>query len=372
MCVIIVRNPGITLPFEKIQSACKVNNHGWGLAVVDRGRIDLRRELDDDGNDPEVIAKALEDAKDNQVMLHLRYVTAGDKHLKNCHPFPVLTEARHGLDVVLAHNGTLYSYRNPNDGDSDTKHFVDEFVTPLLERTVLYSGKQHLLDDPFVKKLLNKEITTSSVVTLLDGNGNIHTINHDNGHDYEGWWASNTYSFNDDHRESKSTSHSCSFDAYVRGYDWEDDGYYQTPVKQQSSIAGNSDDTATIILPFESSDPDIMNDASYEDDAADIKKVLDMTPKTPSTALLRHILNEERKTFCKMVGISSLKEMTRFDPDDIAEFVNFYPEMTTLLIQDLLHELYLKDHKPIKQTVVPITHPANTNASTTDVSTVAH
>src|SRR5438045_8963039 len=99
MCVIIVRQPGVTLPFDKLQTACKVNAHGWGLAVVDRGRIELSHQLTAEGNNPDGVARALEDASDQLALLHLRFVTAGDKSLENCHPFRVLRHSLHGLDV---------------------------------------------------------------------------------------------------------------------------------------------------------------------------------------------------------------------------------------------------------------------------------
>jgi len=357
MCVIIVRQPGVTLPFEKLQAACKVNAHGWGLAVVDRGKIETKYELQEAGNDPENVGRALEAAKDQLILLHLRFVTAGDKSLANCHPFSVLRKSLHGMDVVLAHNGTLYSYRTGYEGWSDTKNFVHQYVTPLLERHIAFTGNANLLRDEFTVKLLEKEVSTNSVVTLLDAEGNVLNIHESNGKHFEGWWASNTYSFDDTHRETKTTTVWSNWDDYVDdGSAYGDDRACGGDTAAAEAIrlpatTTTTSTTPTIIRPKEP-DPEIMpHNVAIAADR--ISLALKMTDKRPSPSLIKQLLNDKRQTFCKITGIDHLREMTRFDPEDIEELVSFYPEVVTVLIQDLLFELYLKDNKPLLHTAVP-------------------
>jgi predicted glutamine amidotransferase len=331
MCVIIVREPGVSIPEDKIVSACKVNPHGWGIVAVQNGKLSKFHQYKEGGNDPDMVLEALRHARDHKVLLHLRYVTAGDKDIKNCHPFMVLEEEKHGLDVAFAHNGTLYSYRDPvTDGFSDTAHFVQRFLRPLMERTILFSGKQDLLKDPFLEEMLKKECTASSVFTMMDGFGNVTYMNKQHGQEHDGWWASNSYSFKDDHREPVQTSTDKEWESWVKGYDAADFGYYGKPAHtaQQVVIEPDNDDDAT--------------QSELEDECEQIAKTLSMMPNVPSHALITELLTKDRKGFLQLTGITSLKEMTRFDPDDISEMVSYYPEATSLLIQDLLYELYLK------------------------------
>jgi hypothetical protein len=332
MCVIIVREPGVSIPAEKIVSACKVNPHGWGIVAAKGGKLEKYHEYKEGGNDPDMVMAALDHAKDHKVLLHLRYVTAGDKDVKNCHPFFVLNEEKHGLDVAFAHNGTLYAYRDPVlDGFSDTAHFVQRFLRPLMERTILFSGRRDLLKDEFLEEMLKKECTASSVFALMDGYGSVTYTNKHHGQEHDGWWSSNSYSFKDDHREPVQTSDK-QWESWVKGYDAADYGYYGKPehtahTAQQVAIEPDNDDDTQ---------------SELEDECDQIAKTISMMPNVPSHALITDLLNKDRKGFCQLTGIVNLKEMTRFDPDDISEMVSFYPEATSLLIQDLLYELYLK------------------------------
>jgi hypothetical protein len=336
MCVIIVREPGVSIPAEKIVSACKVNPHGWGIVAVRNGKLEKYHEYKEGGNDPDMVMAALDHSKDHKVLLHLRYVTAGDKAIKNCHPFMVLEEDKHGLDVAFAHNGTLYSYRDPaTDGFSDTAHFVQRFLRPLMERTILFSGKQDLLADPFLEEMLKKECTASSVFAMMDGLGNVIYTNRHHGQENDGWWASNSYSFKEDHREPvQSPFKDQEWESWVKGYD-------ESNYDHSSKIIKPPHVAQTVVIEPDT-DEDNDNASELEDECEQIAKTLSMMPNVPSHTLITELLTKDRKGFVQLTGITSLKEMTRFDPDDISEMVSYYPEATSLLIQDLLYELYLK------------------------------
>jgi len=327
MCVIILRNPGIVLPFDKLETACHVNDDGWGLAIADRGKIELELGLE---NDPDTIAKRLEDAKDLPILLHLRYITVGEKRVENCHPFRILTAAEHGADIVLAHNGTLINYKTPADGASDSKHFADQFVKPLFERVIKFTGPTDLLKDEFTRQLLKNEVGSSSVVTLFDGNGVSHTVNPQHGAEFPGWWASNTYSFKATHREPVSTG--VAYGSYYNGY-------------THAAKAAIND------AEFFNYEKDYETDLQTE--AADVSAKLTVLPKVNSPTLIQELLNKERPTFIQVTGLDNLYEVCRLDPTDIEELIDLYPTLAATLIQDLLYELYLKHgSKPHNHLVV--------------------
>lgn len=203
MCLIIQREPKFEIPFEKFESAITVNPDGYGLAYPgEKGLVTLRSQ---EKPDPEKLYRLVnEELIDTKLMIHLRFTTVGKTILRNAHPFPVLEKAKDGVDLRMAHNGTLGKYR-PTTGssESDTRVFVKEFVRPLFKRFARGVEPEELLADPFLKKLLESQLTGSSVLAFLDSEGNSLLCNEEGngGKKEEGWYYSNKYSFNSTHRE---------------------------------------------------------------------------------------------------------------------------------------------------------------------------
>lgn len=377
MCVIIQRQPNVEIPFDKLASACVVNPDGWGVAIADRGKLELRHGLEKT-TDPEKIMKILEDAKTLPVMLHLRYVTQGAKSLENCHPFWSLTRDEHGVDLAFCHNGTLSDWKE-NDSDYSDSYWINQkLITPLFQRTAAFVGKENILRDEFSISLLEEMAGYSSLFGLIDGSGTQLAINGDKGKEFEGWWASNEYSFNERHR-TKTTSyshHSCTTtgEHYSSAYPddpvvdpwngWEKDlqaddekvtkvflyvnGKPMYHYYRQDGTLVKEEEAKPVIVPPE--DPSYVEDTEDEiadmvellDQGEDIKKVFDMHEKKMSQKLIKHCTAKQRPKFTEVCKIDDLREVTRLDPEDIAELVSFYPEAATVLIQDLLAELYFK------------------------------
>jgi len=203
MCLIIEREPHFELPYKKFETAILNNPDGYGLSFPDDKGLSVFRTPEEP--DPEKLYRLInEELIDKKIMLHLRYTTVGDTILKNAHPFPILEKRVDGLDLRMAHNGTLGKYRPKTTSvESDTRVFVREFVRPLFKRMARGMEPDELLNDPFLKKLLEDQLTNSSVLTFLDSEGNSLICNEtgNGGKKEEGWYYSNTYSFNPKHRE---------------------------------------------------------------------------------------------------------------------------------------------------------------------------
>jgi hypothetical protein len=206
MCLIIQRPANITLDKEKLGTAIDVNPDGYGIAVADgRGKLITLRSPDKP--DIEDLFSLLHgEFKENSLMLHLRFTTAGKTNLRNAHPFPVLEYKEDGVDVRMAHNGTISTYKQKAETDeSDSRAFVRMFVRPLFKRLIKGSTTEDIFTDPFIEELLKNRIPGGSVLTFLDGFGNTMVINAlGNGGKYEddGVYLSNTYSFRANHRKS--------------------------------------------------------------------------------------------------------------------------------------------------------------------------
>lgn len=201
MCLIIERKPNFEIPFDKFKAAITVNPDGYGLTFPDSGKLQVLKSHETP--DPEKLYRLInEELIDKKLLIHLRYTTVGKTNIRNAHPFPVLERATDGVDLRMAHNGTLYKYKKQNSDESDTRVFVKEFVRPLFKRMAKAMDPSQLLTDEFIKELLEDKLTSSSVLSFLDSEGNslICNATGNGGKQEDDWYYSNTYSFKENHR----------------------------------------------------------------------------------------------------------------------------------------------------------------------------
>lgn len=339
MCVIINRKPGIEIPYEKIASACTVNPDGYGLIFLDRGKMEIKRGYDDKGTDPDQIMKLLEDAKDINVVMHLRYTTVGKKNLSNTHPYTVLNNKEHGMDLQFMHNGTVSGadFRDPKGEFSDSHHFNKKVLTPLFERSLCLMDQDQLFNDPLIDIVMKQYAGTTSVFTLVDNNGNVKIVNKDRGKDYDGWWASNEYSFRSNYRSSSGTG---------SGY------YYQggssvTPLSEWKGKQDNKAPTTTpagsALLPATKEDQKLLAQSNSLTEA--MASIANAEAVSPASV----VAPEYRKTFCDITGLQSLEQTMCFEQDDVWELVSVYPEAATLLVMDLIYEMYIRQQPKSKE-----------------------
>lgn len=207
MCLIIQRPAGVTLDKKDFLVAAKNNPDGYGLTVAEGdGLLYTQKAIT---YDIEELYDLLHgEFKDLELMLHLRYTTAGETNFRNAHPFPILEADADGTDLRMAHNGTIHRYKPatgaPNKWESDTRVFVREFVRPLFKRMSAGWETSSILDDPFINSILSDKIPGTSVLAFLDGNGNKMLINEKGNGGFtndDGVYFSNKYSFNATHRD---------------------------------------------------------------------------------------------------------------------------------------------------------------------------
>lgn len=335
MCVIIHRKPGISIPFDKLKSACVVNADGMGLIAIDRGKLELRKHFEKKGNDPDTLAKFLEEAKDLHVYAHLRFRTKGATDKSNVHPFGILKSKKHGIDVQFMHNGTLSDFGTAEVCDS--KHFAKSFLTPLSEKLLKAVEPNQLLHDSTYCTILEKYAGRSSVFLLADNLGNHRIVNYDNGKEFEGWWASNEYSFNRSHREKDDGPTYYDYGkrrSYWTDTNWKDDKYWerdsvQTETKKVVSLppvpnnaGGNSRPAFNDDIPFD----------TEEKEVKEVAKKHTINPTLP-----------KRERFIDVAKIDDLADVTQLSMEQIKDLVDDYPEEAAMLIRDLIKELYDTD-----------------------------
>lgn len=204
MCLIIQRPANKVIEYNKFKTALDNNPDGFGLSIVeeDGSLITIKDAVKPDCD--KLYGILHENLKDKQMLIHFRYTTAGKTMVRNSHPFPVLEKSTDGVDLRVAHNGTLTRYKTSGD-ESDTRKFVRTFVRPLFKRLIKGMTAEQILQDKFIIELLEGELPGLSVLSFIDGFGNTLNVNAlgNGGYiDNDGIYYSNKYSFDPDHRTS--------------------------------------------------------------------------------------------------------------------------------------------------------------------------
>lgn len=212
MCLIIQRPKGEKFEEEAFNTWVLNNPDGWGLTFPDNtcdGRLTVIKSVEK--GDDDLLKLVNEELADVPLMLHLRYTTAGDTVIRNAHPFPILEQKEDGVDVRMAHNGTISKFKPGqqanNKWESDSRVFTREYVRPLFKRLSLGLKSFDMFGDPFVHDLLSDQIPSASTLGFMDGFGNFMQVNPTGNGGYftdEGLWFSNKYSSDANHRVTKS------------------------------------------------------------------------------------------------------------------------------------------------------------------------
>jgi len=250
MCVIIHRPRNVELEFRDFETCVMNNPDGYGFCVPDGdGLLYTRRSAETP--DPKELWDLLHgEFKKEDVLIHLRYTTAGDTVVRNAHPFPVMEKTKHGIDMRMMHNGTLSKFKPnhtaSNKWESDTRVFTREFLRPVVQRMALAIGSDNVAEDLLTEYLIDDQLTASSVVTLMDGNGRMTFVNAlGNGgfFDDKGCYFSNKYSFDPSHRsvspaQSYNTGYGNSTPSKVTKYDsfWDEDHDYNDWQKESAPV----------------------------------------------------------------------------------------------------------------------------------------
>jgi len=165
MCVIFHFTPGSTFNKGQFFNAVHNNWHGYGLILVDGNNhmAPVIKGFDENGTDPEVLWKLIEENKDIDRYLHIRHSTKGASDETNVQPFPVYNSTNR--DVFFMHNGTLStfggSYQN-STGKSDTLDFCEKILQPALLRWAGENGKGDYTGDEFWRLVVEKQWQSGS------------------------------------------------------------------------------------------------------------------------------------------------------------------------------------------------------------------
>lgn len=197
MCVILDIQPGAMIPDDKLEIACDINGDGFGIAYIENGSFKVIRSLEKPNN-PKTVKGLLEAAKAHRRFVHLRFATVGGVTLENNHPMVVLGKPDKPK-MLMMHNGTLQSYKVDKSPVSDTFHFNERLVKPLAERVAAFKKPKDVLGDGIFQYIVEKE-SGYSLFLFADVFGNVFKVGE--WVEYDGFSASNKYSFQTTHHRS--------------------------------------------------------------------------------------------------------------------------------------------------------------------------
>ena len=196
MCL-IVHNPfGNKLNKKLISVAYDNNPHGFGLLWLDDNNE--LSELKDISNF-DTLWTILKYLDGHSYSLHLRWKTRGNISVDQCHPFRILDKEKHGTDLYLMHNGTIFGL--DDDEKSDSQLFA-EILTEMYEKNFVDKDLTHFFN--FIESGKETFGTFNKFLFLTPTKSKI--FNRAGGITNEDVWYSNYYSFVKDFRKKQTTA----------------------------------------------------------------------------------------------------------------------------------------------------------------------
>jgi len=171
MCLIIIKKKGIEITNELYKSISRSyslrNRDGFGFSIkkpnkdiyISKGYMDLKSFIN--------AIKSHKPNKKDEIMIHLRKVSAGARNIENCHPYvcsnihdEIVTEEGYVKKGVMSHNGTIHKY-GTNKVFSDTYLFVkDNLDDPNMLTILSYLQKKE-------KMLMINPLITGSRIAIM-------------------------------------------------------------------------------------------------------------------------------------------------------------------------------------------------------------
>lgn len=168
MCLISAAPKGVKKDKDKlkgfIEQGMSSNTDGSGYAVKKKGILYLEKGF----RNPDDLLKSIVDKKltiDDELIIHHRIGTSGEKNDINMHPFLVtddtdLLQTTKMLDCkvpIMAHNGVFSSFTDRSSRFSDTFHFIQKamFIPEFLQ---LLKRDQELFKNQFKNVIIGQKL----------------------------------------------------------------------------------------------------------------------------------------------------------------------------------------------------------------------
>jgi len=188
MCLLVTQSSSSPVLSDAwLENFYDYNSDGVGVMFSNNGDLVIKKIIPK--NAQEFIQFYRADIQGRDCAFHLRMRTHGAIDLINCHPYEILNRAEHGIDLWLMHNGILSTGNKANEKLSDTWHYINDYLKPML------AGNPDFAFHPAFKALVADHIGGSNKFVLMDNEGRSVVINESAGVYWAGLWLSNTYAW---------------------------------------------------------------------------------------------------------------------------------------------------------------------------------
>jgi hypothetical protein len=116
-------------------------------------------------------------------IVHLRMRTHGEISIANTHPYSI-----GNTGAYLVHNGILGGQDTHTPKMSDTWHFINDMLNPLIKHDI------NLIHEPWLQEMVGKYVGNNRLV-IMTPDGRTSYINSDQGVVHDGIHYSNTYAW---------------------------------------------------------------------------------------------------------------------------------------------------------------------------------
>jgi len=223
MCVIIVKPANASMPDGYLETCYDNNPDGLGYMYAKDGRVIADKFIPKSFAEVKEVWDQLESV---EAIIHLRWLTTGERVKGHCHPFRILKDNAISHDLFFMHNGTFTI--DQYEGENDTISFKNSILKPILvnDPNILHSKK-------FINIL--EGMDSWSRLAFLSGDGQITLTRERSWVTHEGCKLSNNYSTTPGYRDPI-----LSYYPYSGGY---------TPTGSKRATEEPKKEVATI-LPF--------------------------------------------------------------------------------------------------------------------------
>jgi len=188
MCILIHHPKDACFTSAQLQDFFSKNSDGFGAIVKkSTGTVEVIKSV---GNLAEIEDLYFDQVACHEAVIHFRMKTHGEIDIANCHPYEVVP------GIWMAHNGVLRTGNAKDPKMSDTWHYIQDYLKPMLQ------AHPELMNNEAFLKLVGDHIGSTNKFALMNDKGEVAIINRESGYDF--WdlankdltvWYSNTYAF---------------------------------------------------------------------------------------------------------------------------------------------------------------------------------
>lgn len=182
MCIAILKTKKGVITDSALRNSFINNSDGSGIAYTKDNQLIIEKGIFDIDEFINVVRKA-EKICDNNLLIHCRIGTSGNKDELNTHPFYI------NNNVCLMHNGIL-DINVPRDSRiNDTQIYINRYLKELNKNVLMHNKSLH--------RLIESSIGKRNKFVLMDNKGHYKILNEKAGQwENDVWYSNTTYTYN--------------------------------------------------------------------------------------------------------------------------------------------------------------------------------